>query len=113
MPEQLKTEVLERFTSIHAFCKAHPELSRSTVYQTLSGKYPGNFSHQAAKIRAALSGQQIQEIARPEVSANVISETLQDVRCANCRRLNRRECVACRAQTEREATELYGRLFEK
>ena len=36
---------------------------------------------------------------------------LQEIRCGNCRRLDRRGCGDCRTQTEREARELYSRLF--
>lgn len=38
---------------------------------------------------------------------------LASIRCAHCRRLDRRECMACRDQTEREGKELFGRLFQE
>ena len=54
--DTLRAQVLERYTSIYAFCRAHPELKRATVYLVLSGRYPGKWSFQAARIRAALTG---------------------------------------------------------
>ena len=115
LAEALKTEILERFASIHAFCKAHSELSRGTVYQTLSGRYAGSFENQAKKIRAALENPdkkpQIKEDF--QIDADVLGEELQAIRCQNCRRLNRRECMACRDQTIREATELHKRVYCK
>lgn len=113
--KKLKTEVLERHASIHAFCKAHPELSRATVYLVLSGKYPGNLNMQTAKIRAALSGDNGNPdgIAgkMPNVLREDIAPVLQEIRCGHCRRLDRRGCPDCRRQTEKEALELYSRLY--
>lgn len=112
--ENLKADILKRYASIHAFCKAHPELSRASVYLALSGKYPGNSGNQAARIRAALAKpQEIPPQALPQVSATTLADTLQEIRCAHCRRLDRRECMACRDQTGREGNELFSRLFGK
>ena len=55
-PESLRAQVLDRYISVHAFCVAHPELKRSTVYMVLAGRYPGRTEKQAARIRAALAG---------------------------------------------------------
>ena len=99
----LRAQVLDRYVSVHAFCRAHPELKRATVYLVLSGRYPGKWSDQAARIREALVGtREVPE--RPE--------TLQEIRCARCRRLDRRDCSACREQTKREGKELFIRLFQ-
>lgn len=110
---ELAGEVLASFPSIHAFCKAHPELSRGTVYQALSGRYAGNFENQARKIRAALAKPvkmpQIND--KPDMDSRSLGDALQDIRCRNCRRLNRRECMACRDQTAREAAELFEKLY--
>ncbi len=112
---ELKADILASFHSVHAFCKAHSELSRGTVYQTLSGRYAGSFENQAKKIRAALENPdkkpQIKEDF--QIDADVLGEELQAIRCQNCRRLNRRDCMACRDQTIREATELHKRVFCK
>ena len=96
--DTLRAQVLERYTSIYAFCRAHPELKRATVYLVLSGRYPGKWSFQA-------------EAPAPGVTREAVAETLQKIRCKHCRRLDRRECMACRDQTEREGKELFSRLF--
>lgn len=112
MPERLKAEILEKFSSIHAFCKAHPELPRGVVYQLVSGKYAGKWEKQADRVRLALADGRGAENTAPEgINGEMLSEALQQVRCDNCRRLGRRECVACRDQTAREGGELFTRLF--
>lgn len=108
----LRALVLERYASIHAFCRCHPELKRSTVYAVVSGHYPGNLPRQAAIIRAAALGDPRPEItAIPSATQEDVAEALQNIRCNNCRRLDRRNCPECRMQTEREARELYDILF--
>lgn len=114
---ELKDAVLARYRSIYAFCRAHPELKRATVYQVLAGQYPGRWDEQAALIRAALTGRK-EMLAPPApdaaegVTREAVAETLQKIRCAHCRRLDRRDCMACRDQTEREGKELFSRLFQ-
>ena len=112
--DELRARILDRYVSVHAFCRAHPELKRATVYMVLSGKYPGKADMQIARIRAALaesaSGESA-EIRIPRVTGEALAATLQEIRCAHCRRLDRRECPACREQTEREGKELFSRLF--
>lgn len=111
MISRLRDEVLERYASVYAFCRAHPELKRATVYLVLSGRYPGKVEAQVVKIRAALHGTPPADCAGPGVTREGAVEALQEIRCGNCRRLDRRACGECRAQTEREARELYSRLF--
>lgn len=120
---RLRARILERHASVHAFCRAHPELKRATVYLVLSGNYPGNLNEQVAKIKAALDGVKAAEkrpamgtASRyahrpPQVDGETVVKALQTIRCAHCRRLDRRECLTCREQTEREGTELYNVLF--
>jgi len=111
--EQLRGEVLERYASIHAFCREHAELKRATVYMVLSGRYPGRVETQIAKIRAALMsvpGRKAESVM-PGMTREETVEALQNIRCAHCRRLDRRGCHDCRRQTEREARDLYTRLF--
>lgn len=111
--ESLKARILKRYASIHAFCRAHPELKRATVYLALSGRYPGNWSRQAVKIEAALTGaKKAPETPVPCTTQSAVAEALQAIRCAHCRRLDRRECMACRDQTEREGRELFCKIFQ-
>lgn len=115
----LRARILERHASVHAFCRAHPELKRATVYLVLSGRYPGNAGRQAARIRIALAGEREAHAEAADghgpqrVEREAVVETLQRIRCEHCRRLDRRECMACRHQTEREGKELFTRLFQE
>lgn len=113
MPSSLKEEILAQFKSIHAFCKAHPELCRGAVYQTVSGQYPGNAEKYAGRIRRALAGPEGPAASIPPITPTkeALTQVLLDIRCMNCRRINRRECLACRDQTSTEASQLYDRLF--
>ena len=110
--ETIKKAIRERLGTIHAFCRAHPELKRATVYLVLSGRYPGNQDRQATKIEAALTG--ATEALRPEViSAEEAYTVLQNAKCAHCRRLDKRGCSECNRQTEREAEALAEYLRSK
>lgn len=112
--ESLRALVLDRYVSVYAFCRAHPELKRATVYMVLSGRYPGRWNVHAARIRAALDGTgNSAGTPVPGVTQGAVTETLQNIRCAHCRRLDRRECRACRDQTDREGKELFNRLFQE
>lgn len=109
---EIKTEILNKYASVHAFCKAHKELSRASVYLVLAGKYPGNSGNQLKRIKAALAGKEERQKELPPVSQEMMGEMLQAIRCSHCRRLNRRECMACRDQTAKESTELFERLYD-
>lgn len=119
MIERLRADVLARYASIHAFCRDNPQLKRSIVYLVLGGRYPGNVGVQASKIRAALekadqpsSCAENQSNGRqPAISRDEVGLVLQEVRCGHCRKLDRRGCPDCRRQTEKEAKELYQRLY--
>ena len=104
---ELRQAVLAKFQSVHAFCRAHPELTRSAVYQALGGTYPGNASRQLTRIRAALADSP--EPSAPAVlvpDLETLEEVLQASRCRHCRRPDRRGCRGCRAQTGRDAQAL-------
>lgn len=114
----LRALILTRYTSIHAFCRAHPELKRSTVYLVVSGRYPGNIRAQATRIRQALEegqnvdgGAKATDPAPPKLSLTALTEAFQNIRCGHCRRLDRRGCLECRTQTEREVTALHEYIF--
>lgn len=109
----LRAQVVEGNGTVHAFCAAHPELKRSTVYAVLAGNYPGNIDVQAAHIRAALAEPQEGPVQPqpPGLTSVEVESTLQNIRCNHCRRLDRRNCSECRRQTEREARDLCAMLF--
>ena len=100
--DELRARIVERYGSLHAFCKAHPELKRSSVYLVMSGRYPGRSENQTVRIEAALSA--------PPMSAEDMADALQEIRCSNCRLLDRRNCLECRTRTRREAEELHARM---
>ena len=103
--ENLRRAIRERYRSVHAFCRAAPELKRSTVYLLLSGKYPGNTERQAARVQAALDG--VEPARRyPALTAQEIYGVLQGAKCAHCRKLDKRGCPECHTQTDREARAL-------
>lgn len=104
--EELKQRILARYKSPHAFCRATPEVRRSTVYQVLAGKYPGNTGRQIERILAALAGNETRPLFPPGLSALEAYEVLQETKCAHCRKLDKRACPDCRTQTEREAQAL-------
>ncbi|MBD5608262.1 MAG: hypothetical protein HDQ93_05365 [Desulfovibrio sp.] len=110
---ELKAEILKKFASVHAFCKAHPELPRASVYLLLSGKYPAKDERQIARIIKTLNNDFIEEIYYndPPMTPAAFCEELQKIRCANCRKLNRRECLVCRDATNKEGLELFFRLY--
>lgn len=101
----LRQAVVARHGSVHAFLKRNPELTRSTVYQVLGDRYPGNMIRQLTVIRQALdgvSGEETQVSWRlPDIEE--LTEVILASRCARCRRQDRRGCRGCRIQTGREA----------
>ena len=102
--EPLKQRILAKHKTVHAFCRDNPELKRSTVYQIIAGKYPGNTGKQLERIHAALEGIEAKPDARrPVVTALEAYTVLQETKCAHCRKQDKRACAECRTQTEREA----------
>lgn len=101
----LRQVVVARHGSIHAFLKRNPELTRSTVYQVLGDRYPGNMARQMVVIRTALEGVPVAEAQAlwqlPDVEELV--RVILEAKCAKCRRPDRRGCRGCRTQTGREA----------
>lgn len=112
--DELRARIVERYGSLHAFCKAHPELKRSSVYLVMSGRYPGRSENQTVRIEAALEGNihtaRSGLASAPPMSAEDMADALQEIRCSNCRLLDRRSCLECRTRTRREAEELHARM---
>ena len=121
--DELRARIVERYGSLHAFCKAHPELKRSSVYPVMSGRYPGRSENQIIRIEAALEGNACAARAvlatrsglasAPSMSAEDMADALQEIRCNNCRLLDRRNCLECRTRTRREAEELHARMCRR
>ena len=121
--DELRARIVERYGSLHAFCKAHPELKRSSVYLVMSGRYPGRSENQIIRIEAALEGNACAARAvlatrsglasAPSMSAEDMADALQEIRCNNCRLLDRRNCLECRTRTRREAEERHARMCRR
>ena len=107
---ELKQQIISKFGSIHAFCKAYPELKRSTVYLVFSGRYAGKVETQINIIVNVLNNvPQRENIIL--ISNEKFIEVLQDIRCNNCRRLDKRQCSECKIRTRTEGLQLYKHLF--
>lgn len=104
--EELKAHILAKYATVYAFCRDTPEVKRSTVYQLLRGKYPGNAAKQIQRIEAALAGVAVAPATRPTLTEAEACAVLQETKCAHCRKLDKRACPDCRRQTEREAAAL-------
>jgi hypothetical protein len=102
----LRMAILARHRTVYAFCRANPDLQRSTVYLILSGKYPGNTARQIDRITGVLTGAGPQTERRPAISAREAYPILQQAKCAHCRKLDKRGCPECNTQTAREAQAL-------
>lgn len=99
--------MLAKYKTPHAFCRQNPDVKRSTVYQVLAGKYPGDTGKQIERIQAVLDGVTVEPPARrPELTTGEAYTVLQETKCAHCRKLDKRACPDCRTQTEREAQAL-------
>lgn len=107
--ERLRREILARHVTIHAFCRATPEIARSTVYQLLAGKYPGNEARQIQRVRTALSGVPECKEERPVLTAAEAYDVLLAEKCGHCRKLDKSGCRECRTRTlgEAQAIEKY------
>lgn len=96
----LAGEILARYKSIHAFCRAHEGLCRTTVYLVLRGRYPGDAARQARRIAEALG---MEDDSRREQ----ITTALIAVACSRCRargKNRKRRCTACKALIREQAT---------
>lgn len=110
--ERLRTEVERRFGTIHRFCRA-TGLQRSTTYQVLGGRYPGNLVARLAAIRAALTGAEPQEpVFPPEQAEETIFQALGQVACARCKRPDGRKCRGCRNLWREQARAAAQKVLE-
>ncbi len=78
--EKAAQAVAARYGTVHAFCRAHPDLNRTTVYQVLRGTYAGNTARQLGRIMAAL------EAAGDDVDLPSLAEVEECIRQAACQR---------------------------
>lgn len=93
----LRQEIEERWITVHRFCRQHPQLNRSTVYQVVRGTYGGNMERQAKRIRDVLEGTD---------NETRVFEVIKAATCATCNvagkcnRCDRTFRIAAKAATE-------------
>lgn len=80
----LKRTIEERFGTVHKFCQANPQLSRSTVYQVVNGTYPGNQRQHAAKIMDAVTNRQMDDKVFTAIKGAACSRCTSKGDCAWC-----------------------------
>lgn len=81
--EKAALAIKERYGSIHAFCVAHSELPRTTVYAVLGGSYGGDEGRQLGRIFATLdesTGGQAQDMP----GLTELEEVIRDAACQRC-----------------------------
>jgi hypothetical protein len=88
--EALRRDIEGRYGTVHRFCRAYRELGRSTVYQLLAGRYPGNAARQFARLREILAG-------GPEKRrVEAVYAAIKQAACQRCAAWGKgRECSRC------------------
>lgn len=104
----LRRRIEARYGSVHRFCKACPGLGRSTVYQVLAGRYPGNAGRQLGRLREALGEDPARR--RAEAVYRAIKETACR-RCAAAR--NWQTCGRCDTLYREQAQAALAALEER
>lgn len=103
--EVLRHEIIEKYGSIHNFCKLNENLTRATVYLVFAGKYAGNMQKQLDRIEKALDNSKIVQ-KKVSIGQQEIIDVLQTAKCANCRLL-RPNCSECKRKNITEANSVY------
>ena len=91
--DKTRAAILERYGTIHAFCREHSELSRTMVYSILRGTYPGDIIKQLHRITAALEGGQSDQAGLPPLEE--IEAAIRNAACEKCRVKNTDLCRLC------------------
>lgn len=93
----LREAIEERFTTLHRFCRLHPQLNRSTVYQVVGGYYNGNTERQEKRIRNVLQGTDEETLVFEAIKARACARCNVTGPCSRCDMTFR---IAARAATE-------------
>ncbi len=112
MIAQLKKDIEDKYGSIYAFCKQHPDVKRATAYLVLNGQYPGRIHKQAEILREKLMGDTDAVTKSARIEQDDVLEVLIGHKCANCRQL-RKNCAACRQKTASEAEAVFLYVSKK
>ncbi len=93
----LKAEIEERYVTLHRFCRLHPQLNRSTVYQVVGGYYSGNMERQEKRIRDVFEGTDEETLVFEAIKERACARCNVNGPCSRCDRTFR---IAARAATE-------------
>lgn len=102
---ELRHKIIEKYGSIHNFCKINENLTRATVYLVFAEKYAGNVQKQIAKIENVLDNSQGYQ-KKASINEQEIIEVLQQTKCSNCRLL-RPNCPECKRKNNMKAKAIY------
>lgn len=91
--EKANQAILDRYGSVHAFCRAHPGLTRTTVYQVLRGAYGGNQEKQLGRIMAALESSTQGDKGLPSLPE--LESCIRDAACQRCPVVSGPLCKRC------------------
>ncbi|WP_419787235.1 hypothetical protein [Pseudodesulfovibrio sp.] len=80
----LRSEIEARFGSVHRFCRLHPALSRTTVYQVLSGSYGGDAELQMQRIQDAINGTSREKRIMATIKATACARCSVTGECNRC-----------------------------
>lgn len=102
---ELRHKIIEKYGSIHNFCKLNENLTRAAVYLVFAEKYAGNTQKQLARIEKALDNSE--DVPKKiTIEEQEILEVLQQTKCSNCRLL-RPNCSECKRKSINEANAVY------
>lgn len=93
----LLEEIEERWKSVHRFCRLHPQLNRSTVYQVVRGSYGGDMDKQIKRIKDVLDGTDDEKRVFEAIKDRACARCNVNTACSRCDALFR---LAARAATE-------------
>lgn len=85
--ESLRAEIVQRFGTVHCFCRKNDQLNRSTVYMILNGNYPGNTEAQLKKIKLILNTEDQSQSVFKAIKGEACKRCAVHGKCSKCDRL--------------------------
>lgn len=107
--DELRQKIIEKYGSIHNFCKINENLTRATVYLVFAKKYAGNVQKQLMIIENAFNNTSPAQ-KKVVFEEKEIADILQNTKCNHCRLL-RPNCIECKRKSSVEANAVF--LFIK
>ncbi len=87
---------MDRWTTVHRFCRLHPQLNRSTVYQVVRGSYGGDMARQEKRIWDVLNGTDEEALVFEVIKGDACAHCNAPQPCTRCDHTFR---IAARAAT--------------